>query len=278
MRIAFFVNDIEREFPGYTTTVLAHQAAMRGHEVCYVTPSDFVLTPDDCLHVHGRFLPKTKWKDREEMFAGLKKVGSKTRQLDMAEIDVLMLRNDPSLDAQTAAWAAEAGILFGREAVKRGVIVLNDPDSLGKAINKLYFQSFPSEARAETLITRHTDDIKAFAKAHGGEIILKPLQGSGGSGVFKLDAKTADNMNQMIEAIGRDGYIIAQGRSRSIDGSLRSISTSASVMSIRSTEQALSSFSASKNSARVLNFFFGRKRAWTLRLSSVRSTKSDGVT
>ena len=88
--------------------------------------------------------------------------------------------------------------------------MLNDPDSLGKAINKLYFQSFPSEARAETLITRHSDDIKAFAKAHGGELILKPLQGSGGSGVFKLDAKSAANMNQMIEAIGRDGYIIAQ--------------------------------------------------------------------
>ena len=210
MRLAFFVNDIEREFPGYTTTVLAHQAAMRGHEVCYVTPSDFVLTPNDCLNVHGRFLPKTKWKDREEMFAALKKIGSKTRQLDMAEIDVLMLRNDPSLDAQTSPWAAEAGILFGREAAKRGVLVLNDPDSLAKAINKLYFQSFPAEARAETLITRHDEDIKAFAKAHGGQIILKPLQGSGGSGVFKVGGKTDSNMNQMIEAIGRDGYIIAQ--------------------------------------------------------------------
>ena len=79
MRIAFFVNDIEREFAGYTTTVLAHQAALSGHDVCYVTPSDFVLTPDDRLHVHGRFLPKTKWKDRDEMFAALQKVGTKTR-------------------------------------------------------------------------------------------------------------------------------------------------------------------------------------------------------
>ena len=209
MRLAFFVNDIEREFPGYTTTVLAHQAAVRGHEVCYVTPSDFVLTPDDRLHVHGRFLPKRKWKDREEMFAALKKVGTKTRQLDMAEIDVLMLRNDPSIDSETP-WAMEAGILFGREAAKRGVIVLNDPDSLGRAINKLYFQSFPVEARAETLITKHADDIKAFAEQHGGNIILKPLQGSGGTGVFKLDTKTKHNLNQIIEAIGRDGYIIAQ--------------------------------------------------------------------
>ena len=208
MLIAFFVNDMEREFAGYTTTVLAHEAASRGHRVCYVTPSDFILNPDDSLWVHGRFVPEKKYKDREEFFKSLK--ATKVQKVDMAEVDVLMLRSDPSLDAQTMPWGAEAGILFGREAAKRGVIVLNDPDSLGKAINKLYFQSFPSEARAETLITRHSDDIKAFAKKHKGNIILKPLQGSGGSGVFKLDPQNSSNLNQMIEAIGRDGYIIAQ--------------------------------------------------------------------
>ena len=208
MLIAFFVNDMEREFAGYTTTVLAHEAASRGHRVCYVTPSDFILNPDDTLWVHGRFLPEKKYKDREDFFASMK--ATKVQKVDMAEIDVLMLRSDPSLDAQTMPWAAEAGILFGREAAKRGVIVLNDPESLGKAINKLYCQSFPSEARAETLITRYSDDIKAFAKKHKGNIILKPLQGSGGSGVFKLDPQNSSNLNQMIEAIGRDGYIIAQ--------------------------------------------------------------------
>ncbi len=210
MLIAFFVNDMAREFAGYTTTVLAHEAALRGHSVCYVTPSDFLLTPDDQLHVHGRFMPKRKYKNRNEFFAVLEEVGEKTTQIDMDEVDVLMLRSDPSLDSQSMPWAAEAGILFGREAAKRGVIVLNDPDSLSRAINKLYFQSFPPEVRAETLITRHEADIKAFAKAHGGNIILKPLQGSGGSGVFKVDAKDKANINQIIEAIERDGYIIAQ--------------------------------------------------------------------
>ena len=210
MLIAFFVNDMEREHAGYTTTVLAHEAHGRGHGVCYVTPDDFLLTPDDRLHVHGRFLPEKKFKDRENFFKELRGLGNKTRQLDMAEIDVLMLRSDPSIDAQAMPWTAEAGILFGREAAKRGVIVINDPDSLSNAINKLYFQSFPPEARAETLITRHEADIKAFAKAHGGNIILKPLQGSGGSGVFKVDTGSKSNINQMIEAISRDGYIIAQ--------------------------------------------------------------------
>ncbi len=209
MRIAFFINDLEREHAGYTTTVLAHQAAMRGHQVCYITPSGFALRPDDTLWAHARRMPKRKYKDLEEFFAALKAPRTKAEPIDMADVDVLMLRNDPSIDGETP-WAMETGILFGREAVKRGVIVLNDPDSLGRAINKLYFQSFPADVRAETLITRNTDDIKAFARENQGNIILKPLQGSGGSGVFKLDAKSKANINQIIEAIGRDGYIIAQ--------------------------------------------------------------------
>ncbi|QIL01590.1 glutathione synthase [Sphingomonas sinipercae] len=254
MLIAFFINDLEREHPGYTTTVLAHQATERGHRVCYLTPSDFALQRDDTLHAHARFMPKRKYQDAKEFFETLKSGKAKVEPVDMAEIDILMLRNDPSIDAETP-WAMEAGILFGREAAKRGVIVLNDPDSLGRAINKLYFQSFPTEARAETVITRHADDIKAFAKDHGGNIILKPLQGSGGSGVFKVDAKSKSNLNQIIEAIGRDGYIIAQayvpaakkgdirlflmnGRPLQIDGKYAALRRVASADDIRSNIHA----------------------------------------
>src|SRR5687768_13438095 len=211
MMIGFFVNDMEREHENYTTTALAHQAAGRGHGFCYITPSDFVLNSDDSLSVHGRFAPRRKYKSLSDFFATLKDDKAvRIERVDITRIDVLMLRNDPSIDAQHAPWAMETGILFGREAARRGVIVLNDPDGLGRAINKLYFQNFPIEARAETLITKHASDIKAFAKAHRGNIILKPLQGSGGAGVFKVDAQNKSNLNQMIEAIGRDGYIIAQ--------------------------------------------------------------------
>ncbi|TMM46261.1 glutathione synthetase [Qipengyuania marisflavi] len=210
MRFAFFVNDLATEYPNYATTVLAHAAAVRGHEVCYVTPSGFVLSADDSLAVHGHFVPKKKYGTHLEFFEALKKVGKKAKKMDVSEIDVLMLRNDPSTDAQTTPWAEDIGILFGREAARRGVLVLNDPDALGRAINKLYFQSFPAEVRAETMITKNANDVKEFAEAHGGNIILKPLQGSGGSGVFKVDSKSGSNLNQIIEAIDRDGYIIAQ--------------------------------------------------------------------
>ena len=210
MRIGFFVNDIATEYSGYTTTVLSHQAAKRGHEVIYITPSDFMVGKDDSLRAHVRRMPTKKWASCESFFKALQETETEADAVALDEVDVLWLRSDPSLDANTAPWRAEAGILFGREAARRGTLVLNDPTSLGQAINKLYFQSFPEEARAQTIITRDERDIKAFAKEYKNNIILKPLQGSGGSGVFKLDKESARNLNQMAEAICRDGYVICQ--------------------------------------------------------------------
>ena len=51
MRIAFFVNSIEGETASYSTTHLALAALNRGHDICYLTPADFVLRPDDSLAV-----------------------------------------------------------------------------------------------------------------------------------------------------------------------------------------------------------------------------------
>lgn len=212
MLIAFFVNAMEDEYPRYATTVLAHECTRRGHTVCYITPGDFVLSPDDKLHVHARFVPemKTKSKETTTFFKNMQAVAGKTTLIDIEDIDVLMLRNDPSNDAQDRPWAEDIGIQFGRSASKRGVLVLNDPGGLSLAVNKLYFQSFPREVRADTLITKTAKDVKEFAKKHKNKVVLKPLQGSGGQGVFLVGQSAKSNLNQMIEAITRDGYIIAQ--------------------------------------------------------------------
>ena len=78
------------------------------------------------------------------------------------------------------------------------------------AMNKMYFQLFPEEVRPRTLITRDREEIKQFAQEENGTIVLKPLQGSGGRGVFLVRPEDLPNLNQMIEAVSRDGYVIAQ--------------------------------------------------------------------
>jgi glutathione synthase len=119
------------------------------------------------------------------------------------------LRSDPAQDI-SRAWQQFAGIDFARIALRSGVVVLNDPSGLAKAVSKMYFQLFPQEVRPRTLISRNRDDIKSFIKSEGGRAVLKPLQGSGGDGVFLVEPAAAANVNQMIDALTRDGYVLAQ--------------------------------------------------------------------
>lgn len=210
MRVAFFVNSIKDESPRYTTTILALATLMRGHEICYLTPEDFVLCPDDSLAVRCLTPPSTNYKKGETFLKALQSVGE-VKRINIDEIDVLFLRNDPSLDAVERPWAAHTGTLFGRLAAERGVIVVNDPDGLAKAQNKLYFQDFPQSVRPETLITKSIDEIRAFIDGQKKGVIVKPLQGSGGKNVFKIASPKDANLNQIFEAVSEEGYLIAQG-------------------------------------------------------------------
>jgi glutathione synthase len=74
----------------------------------------------------------------------------------------------------------------------------------------MYFQYFPEEVRPRTIITRENSEVRKFAQEEGGNIVLKPLQGSGGQGVFLVRKDDLSNLNQMIDAVSRDGYVIAQ--------------------------------------------------------------------
>ena len=90
------------------------------------------------------------------------------------------------------------------------MLVANDPFSLANALNKTYFQHFPESVRPKTLISRDRDTITEFVADVGGRAVLKPLQGSGGSGVFLVTDEESPNLNQIIDAISRDGYVVAQ--------------------------------------------------------------------
>lgn len=208
MRIAFFVNAIATETPGYTTTTLALAAVRRGHEVVYVEPGDFSLRPDNSLAVTGAVLAGAGYKTPEKFYDALKVASRKT--FSTTEIDILVLRNDPSLDATDRPWAVAAGILFGRLAAERGTLVVNDPEGLARAQNKLYLQDFPEIVRPGTLISRNLAEIKAFIKDQPQGGIVKPLQGSGGKHVFRVASADDSNLNQIFEAASGEGYLIAQ--------------------------------------------------------------------
>jgi len=210
VKIGFVVNDVRTEEPGYTTLRLAVSAVNKGHTVWMLGVGDLAYDVDDHLRARARTVPKEKYKSSETFLRDILSPKAVVERINVDELDVLMLRNDPSNDAVARPWATSAGVQFGRLATRRGVIVLNDPIGLAKAASKMYFQLFPEEVRPRTLITRDREEIKAFAKDENGPIVLKPLQGSGGQSVFLVRPEDVSNMNQMIDAVSRDGYVIAQ--------------------------------------------------------------------
>ncbi|MCA9231853.1 MAG: hypothetical protein KDA57_14480 [Planctomycetales bacterium] len=210
MKIGFIVNDVMTEQPTFTTTRLAHEAHQQGHDAYLMGVGDLAYDPDEFIRARARHVPLEKrYKTSGSYLADL--IGKKgiSQRITVDDLDVLMLRNVPSDDYIKRPWATTVATEFGRVAMRHGVIVVNDPTGLAKASSKMYFQLFPEEVRPRTLITRDRDEVKAFAKEEG-RCVLKPLQGSGGASVFQVRESDIPNLNQMIDAVSRDGFIICQ--------------------------------------------------------------------
>lgn len=210
MRIAFAVNDLKTEEAGFTTTRLAMTAVNMGHRSYTFGVGDFVYAADGSIHARARTVLGKSYKSPEKFLKELQSDDNGAESISLDEINVLVLRNDPSADATERPWAQSAGILFGQLVARRGIMVLNDPEHLAHAINKTYFQHFPEEVRPKTCISRHADEIKRFIEQQHDRVVIKPLQGSGGKNVFLIGEDERANLNQMIDAVVRDGYCVAQ--------------------------------------------------------------------
>jgi glutathione synthase len=210
MKIGFVVNDVQTEQAQYTTTRLAMTAMRLGHEAWTLGVADFEYAADGSIRAQARSVKNPEHETLEAFLEELQGEEARVEKIDAGALDVLMLRNDPSEDKNGRAWAQTSGILFGQLAMRHGVIVLNDPVNLANAINKTYFQHFPEQVRPKTCISCDREDIKEFVASQGGQAVIKPLQGSGGASVFLIRDADAANMNQMIDAVLRDGYCIAQ--------------------------------------------------------------------
>lgn len=208
MKIGFVVNQTPKEHEEYTTTGLAYAAHKMGHDVYYIGVGSFAYLADGKVGAHARKVPSKVFRSSRTFLEAVVKEAKKLVQLD--RFDILWLRNDPSIELDKRPWAQDAGIIFGQLAASQGVLVLNNPDSLVKASSKMYLEYFPDKVRPRTVVTRDLGDVERFYEQENSKIILKPLRGSGGKNVFLLDKKEGKNKKQIVEAITRDGFVIAQ--------------------------------------------------------------------
>jgi glutathione synthase len=112
------------------------------------------------------------------------------RRADLGALDVVLMRQDPPFDM---GYITATHML---EAIHPKTLVVNDPGQVRNAPEKLFVLNYP-QFMPETLISRDPAEIAAFRRAHG-DIILKPLYGNGGAGVFRL-GESDQNFSALLE-------------------------------------------------------------------------------
>ncbi|MEQ8964771.1 MAG: glutathione synthase [Azospirillaceae bacterium] len=170
--------DIEAD----STFLMAAEAQARGHAVYHYLPHHLSLK-DGRVYAHVRSMTVRKVKG-DHFALGPWDV------LDLAAADVVLMRQDPPFDM---AYITATHLL---EHVHPATLVVNDPASVRNAPEKLFVTRF-ADVMPPTLISSHMAEIKAFRDEHE-DIIVKPLFGNGGAGVFHL--KPGDeNLGALIE-------------------------------------------------------------------------------
>ena len=165
-----------------STFALALEAQRRGHTLHHYLPRQLTLQ-DGCLTTRARRLELRRERGRHFTLGA-------PETLELAQMDVILMRQDPPFDM---AYITATHLL---EHVRDEVLVVNDPVSVRNAPEKLFATHFPG-LMPPTLITSDRDAILEFRREHG-EIILKPLFGNGGAGVFRL-APADENLNALLE-------------------------------------------------------------------------------
>ena len=165
-----------------STFALALEGQRRGHGLYHYEPSALSFR-------HNRLFARAQpLKVRRE--AGNHYSLGAAEMVDLATMDVVLMRQDPPFDM---AYVTTTHLL---EHIHPAALVVNDPVSVRNAPEKLFVTHF-SELMPPTLITSDREEIVDFRKEHG-DIILKPLFGNGGAGVFRLRPDD-ENLNALLE-------------------------------------------------------------------------------
>ena len=174
LTVAVQMDPIDRiNIAGDSTFALLLAAQARGHSLLYYTPEKL------SQRAGSVFAPMQPLEVRDE--AGKHATLGEPKHTDLAEVDVVLLRQDPPFDL---AYITSTHLL---ERVHPKTLVVNDPAGVRNAPEKLFVLDYP-ELMPPTLVSRNRAAIEAFRAEHG-DIVMKPLYGNGGASVFKVSVR-----------------------------------------------------------------------------------------
>ncbi|HKH81845.1 MAG TPA: glutathione synthase [Methylovirgula sp.] len=210
LAVAVQMDPIERiNFAGDSTFALMLEAAARGHRLFY-------YTPDKLSWLQSGIVAEAAPIKVSDTAGDYFRLGE-TERLDLASVDVVLLRQDPPFDL---AYITSTYLL---ERLPPNVLVVNDPASVRNAPEKLFVMQFP-QLMPPTLITRSKPAIEAFLEEHG-EMVMKPLHGHGGAAVFKLGRKDPNfgSLYDLFAATFKEPWVVQRFLPQIVQGDKRII-------------------------------------------------------
>src|SRR5882724_7734834 len=183
LKVAFQMDHIARiKIRGDSTFALMLEGQRRGHALFHYTPDRLSLRD-------GKAEARVEPVSLQDVEGDHFKLGEGAIA-DLASFDVVHLRQDPPFDM---GYITTTHLL---ERIHPRTLVVNDPAHVRNAPEKLFVTEFPT-LMPPTLISRDPTEIRRFRKEHG-DIIIKPLYGNGGAGVFRLGGMD-ENLGALLE-------------------------------------------------------------------------------
>jgi glutathione synthase len=134
---------------------------------------------------------------------------AKPIRISLSEMQAIFVRTTPGKDI-ARAWAHRLALEVLRLADETGVQIVNRPVGLQRASSKLYTVCLPPEFVPRTMVCHSLNSVRAFVEELDGPFVMKPLLGSQGRDVFFLTGPDALNTRQVVDILGRTGYLVVQ--------------------------------------------------------------------
>ncbi|MBP0482224.1 glutathione synthase [Sagittula salina] len=195
MKIAFQMDPITGvDINADSTFRIAEEAQARGHRLFY-------YGPDQLAFDEGRITATGHWMTVQRVAEKPAVLGERVT-VDLGEMDVVWLRQDPPFDMH---YITTTHLL---ERLKGKALVVNDPFWVRNFPEKLLVLGF-EDLTPPTMIARDLEAIRRFRAKHG-DIILKPLYGNGGAGVFRLtqDDRNLSSLHELFTGFSREPLIV----------------------------------------------------------------------
>jgi glutathione synthase len=197
LRIGVVMDPVERiNIDRDTTFVLMLEAQQRGHDICFMGLDDLYIrggTP--CARYRRLHLARATPHYKLGAF----------ETAALVDFDSIWMRKDPPFDMNFFFATHLLSLVDPNRC-----FVMNNPKGLREANEKLYALRFPEQI-PQTLVTGDMQRLKDFMEEHGGEMIVKPLDGCGGSGVFYVNTQDR-NTNAILEAATDNGRRMVMGQ------------------------------------------------------------------